>query len=151
MLFCATRWNSLPNPLIVMAQTPSTSHNNSAHVSTGSSADPAIVNAISQMFAEFELVYHNQYHKAFNSKEKEDWAKKLWYSNLKEFAAQQILDAAHRAIKESEYLPTVHGVYKYLEHQGPILPLLESAPDEALMSKDDKQRALEKLRQETGI
>lgn len=109
------------------------------------------VNAINQMFAEFELVYHNQYHKAFNSKEKEDWAKKLWYSNLKEYSAQQILDAAHRAIKESDYLPTVHGVLKYCEKQGPILPLLVSTNDGAGMTKEAKQAALEKLRRETGI
>lgn len=109
------------------------------------------MDAIDQMFAEFELVYHNQYHKAFSTKEKEDWAKKLWYSNLKEFSAQQILDAAHRAIKESDFLPTVHGVLKYCETQGPILPLLVSAPDNALMSKEEKQAALEKLRHETGI
>lgn len=74
------------------------------------------MDAIDQMFAEFELVYHNQYHKAFNSKEKEDWAKKLWYNNLKDHAGAVILDAAHRAIKESEYLPTVRGVLKYLEN-----------------------------------
>lgn len=109
------------------------------------------MDAIDQMFAEFELVYHNQYHKAFNSKEKEDWAKKLWYSNLKTFSAQQILEAAHRAIKESDYLPTVHGVLKYCEHQGPILPLLISAQEDVAMSKKQKQAALEKLRQETGI
>lgn len=78
-------------------------------------ADPGLVSAINQMFAEFELVYHNQYHKAFSTREKEEWAKKLWYNNLKEYGAAAILDAAHRAIKESEYLPTVRGVLKYLE------------------------------------
>jgi len=40
---------------------------------------------------------------------------------------------------------------KYCETQGPILPLLVSAPDNALMSKEEKQAALEKLRHETGI
>lgn len=143
MLFCAPGENYHPNSLIVMAQTPTTPH--------GSAADPAVVSAISQMFAEFELVYHNQYHKAFNSKEKEDWAKKLWYSNLKEFSAQQILDAAHRAIKESDYLPTVHGVLKYCGHQGPILPLLTAIDERPPLSKQAKQKAIEKLRKETGI
>jgi len=131
-----------------MARPPSTTRGNPLAEST---ANPAVVSAISQMFAEFELVYHNQYHKAFNSKEKEDWAKKLWYSNLKEFSAQQILDAAHRAIKESEYLPTVHGVFKYLEKSGPILPLLVSAPEDKAMSKKEKREALKKLRRDTGV
>jgi len=103
------------------------------------------------MFAEFELVYHNQYHKAFNSKEKEDWAKKLWYNNLKEFSAQQILDAAHRAIRESDYLPAVHGVLKYCEKQGPILPLLPTREEKPSLNKKEKQQAIEKLRRETGI
>jgi len=132
-----------------MAKAPTPS--GKARPSESGVADHSIINAVNQMFAEFELVYHNQYHKAFASKEKEDWAKKLWYSNLKEFSAQQIIDAAHRAIKESEYLPTVHGVIKYLEKQGPILPLLVSPPDQHGLSKDEKQRALKKLREETGI
>jgi hypothetical protein len=131
-----------------MPQTPTTRNN---PPSESTVADPSVINAINQMFAEFELVYHNQYHKAFSTKEKEDWAKKLWYNNLKEFSPQQILDAAHRAIKESDYLPAVHGVLKFCEKQGPILPLLVSAPDKHKMSKAEKQRALDKLRQDTGL
>ncbi len=107
--------------------------------------------AINQMFAEFELVYHNQYHKAFSSKEKEEWAKRLWYSNLKDFPAQQILAAAHKAIKESDFLPSVHGVLKYCEKPGPILPLLTSQHEPETMNKAEKQRAINKLREETGF
>lgn len=132
-----------------MAKAPTTTGN--ARPSESGVADPSVINAINQMFAEFELVYHNQYHKAFASKEKEDWAKKLWYSNLKEFSAQQIIDAAHRAIKESEYLPTVHGVIKYLEKQGPILPLLISQDEQPSLTQRQKQEALQKLREKTGL
>ena len=67
------------------------------------------------MFAEFELVFHNQYNKAFSTPEKLMYAKKLWFSHLAEFTPQQILAAARRAVRESDYLPTVHGIRKYCE------------------------------------
>lgn len=55
-----------------------------------------------------ELVYHNQYTKAFGSPEKLSYAKRLWYSHLKDYSADTILDAAKLATRESPYLPTVH-------------------------------------------
>lgn len=108
---------------------------------TDAAVDQRIVGAINQMFAEFELVYHNQYHKAFNSKEKEDWAKKLWYGNLKDYPAELILEAAHKAIKESEFLPTVRGVLKYIEELALIahgLPELRAAYMEACKATHPK-------------
>lgn len=70
---------------------------------------------INQVFAEFELVYHNQFNKAFSTQEKLLYAKRLWFNNLKQYAPELILKAAHRAVKESEYLPTIRGLLKYLE------------------------------------
>lgn len=75
-----------------------------------------VIDAINQMFAEFQLVYHNQYNKAFPDPEKLTYAKKLWFSNLKDYQPEQILAAAHRAIKESEFLPTIRGILKYFEN-----------------------------------
>lgn len=68
----------------------------------------ALVEAIGQLFAEFELVFHNQYNKAFGNAEKLGYAKRLWYSHLKAFSAETILAASKLATRESEYLPTVH-------------------------------------------
>jgi hypothetical protein len=82
---------------------------------TDIASNQQVISAINQMFAEFQLVYNNQYHKAFPTTDKLEYTKRLWYGFLKEFSAQQILDAAHTAIKESEFLPTVRGVLKYLE------------------------------------
>lgn len=76
------------------------------------------MDAVDQMFAEFEVVYHNQYTKAFPTAEKLMYAKKLWFSNLREFTPQSIIAAAHSAIRDSEYLPTVRGILKYLESTG---------------------------------
>jgi len=80
-----------------------------------SPVNPPVIDAINQMFAEFQLIYNNQYHKAFPTTDKLEYAKRLWLSYLKSYSAQQILDAAHSAIKESEFLPTLRGVLKYIE------------------------------------
>ena len=74
-----------------------------------------LVAAINQLFAEFELVYHNQYNKAFNSSEKLHYARKLWFSNLSGYSAQTILAAGHKAIQESEFLPSVRSLLKHCE------------------------------------
>jgi Replication protein P len=73
----------------------------------------ALVNVINQIFAEFELVYHNQYHKAFPNPEKLNYAKKIWLGHLADHPPQVILQAAHRAIKDSEFLPTIKGILKH--------------------------------------
>ena len=112
MLFCTPLTVTTSQPITAMAKTPIT-RTHSGPLAGGNSANQ--MDAIDRMFAEFELVYHNQYHKAFNSKEKEDWAKKIWYGNFKDYPGDWILDAAHKAIKESEFLPSVRGVLKYLE------------------------------------
>ncbi len=75
----------------------------------------AVMDAIDQTFAEFELVYHNQYHKAFPSEEKLIYAKRIWYNNLNHLNAEQILSAAHQAIRHSEFLPTIKGLLKYVD------------------------------------
>lgn len=67
------------------------------------------------MFAELELVYHNQYNKAFNTPEKLHYAKKLWYSNLRGYSSDTILASVKRATKESEFLPSVRSILKYCE------------------------------------
>jgi hypothetical protein len=95
---------------------PMDSNKSIAEKTAGNMPDKAqVVNAINQMFAEFELVYHNQYAKAFPSEEKLSYAKKLWFSHLAEFSAAQILNAAKRATRESEFLPTVKGILKYCQ------------------------------------
>lgn len=75
----------------------------------------AVMDAIDEMFGKFELVYHNQYTKAFPSEEKLIFAKKLWFSHLSHLSPRQIIFATDRAIKESEFLPTVKGILKYCD------------------------------------
>ena len=90
----------------------------------------AVMDAIDQIFAEFDLVFHNQYGKAFPTEEKLNYAKKIWFNNLCHLSAQQILDAAHRAIRESEFLPTIKGLLKY-SYESAGLPSAHDAYVEA--------------------
>lgn len=75
----------------------------------------AVMDALDRMFAEFELVYHNQYNKAFATPEKLIYAKKLWFSNLCHMSPERITAASHRAIRESEFLPTIKGILKFCD------------------------------------
>lgn len=92
------------------------------------------------MFAEFELVYHNQYLKAFPSIEKLQLGKQLWFSHLQDYSAEQILHAAHRAIKESEYLPTIASLIKYCDNEWSLygLPSPRNAYVEACQANSPK-------------
>lgn len=97
----------------------------------------ALINVINQVFAEFELVYHNQYNKAFPSQEKVSYAKKIWLSHLSDQQPRAILAAAHRVIKESEFLPTIKGILKYC-NESFGLPDARSAYIEACQASSPK-------------
>lgn len=82
----------------------------------GSEADKeAIINTLNQVFAEFELVYHNQFIKAFPSAEKLLYAKRLWFGSLSSYSAEEILKGARLAIKQSEFLPSVASFIRFIE------------------------------------
>jgi hypothetical protein len=98
----------------------------------------AVINAVNQMFAEFSLVYHNQYQKAFPDKEKLMLAKRLWMQHLAHYKPEQILAAVRRVTQESEYLPTVHGVLKYLGANALGLPDARDAYREACLAPSPK-------------
>lgn len=72
-------------------------------------ANPQLIDAINQIFALFQVNYHNQYFSAFGDNTKsENLAKKLWLSKVSDFSPDTILKAAEKIIAESEYLPTLH-------------------------------------------
>lgn len=70
--------------------------------------DPALVEAINQVFALFRLNFNNQYYAAFRDEEQLRQIKKLWLDSLREFPPAQILQGARSAIENSEFLPTLH-------------------------------------------
>jgi len=70
--------------------------------------DPALVDAINQVFALFRLNYHNQYYSAYHDAEQLSQIKRLWLDSLAGHSAETILLGARRCIETSEYLPTLH-------------------------------------------
>ena len=65
------------------------------------------------MFTQFQLAYHNQFHKAFANTEQITMAKQLWLNSLSDLSAEHISTGTRRAIKESEYLPTIRSLRDY--------------------------------------
>lgn len=78
-------------------------------------AKAAVVQTINRMFAEFKLVFSNQYLKAFPDDSATALARQLWFSYLKDYSPGTIIEATHRAIRESSFLPTVHDVLKHCD------------------------------------
>ncbi len=73
-------------------------------------ADRDQVDAVNQMFAEFELAYHNQYRKAFPDRAALNRAKKYWLGHLGRFGAVQINRAAAELAATREFMPTLADV-----------------------------------------
>lgn len=73
----------------------------------------AHVDAINAMFTQFQLAYHNQFHKAFANDEQITMAKQLWLNSLSDLGAERIAAGTSRAIRESEYLPTLQTIRKF--------------------------------------
>lgn len=85
--------------------------------------DPALIEAINQVFALFRLNFNNQYYAAFRDEEQLRQIKKLWLDSLREFPPAQILQGAKLAIEGSEYLPTLHRMRSCCEDSLPALGL----------------------------
>lgn len=83
-----------------------------------------MVDAINQLFTEYELAYHNQFHKAFPNDQQLGMAKQLWLAALADLGPDRIRAGCRKAVKESAYLPTVHSTREYCESAG-----LEDLPD----------------------
>src|SRR5690606_37304259 len=73
------------------------------------------LDAINQVFAEFRLAYHNQFLKAFPNDKELMLAKQLWLHALADIAPARIRAGVRRAIRSSEYLPTIHSLRNYCD------------------------------------
>ena len=93
-----------------MSQPPS--HNDSTTSPQKGAPTARHVDAINQIFTEFQLAFHNQFHRAFANDEQITMAKQLWLNALKDLSPEQIRLGARRAIKESDYLPSIHSLRK---------------------------------------
>jgi hypothetical protein len=100
------------------------------------------VDAINQLFTEFELAYHNQFHKAYGQEGSLNLAKKYWLTCLGDFTPDVILRAARQVVKTQEYLPTIAAVVNACENALPLfgLPQAHAAYVEACCAPEPKLR-----------
>ena len=98
------------------------------------------VDAINQVFAEFEFAYHNQFHKAFADLESLTIAKKYWLSNVEEYCPSHIVAAGKKLIKSREYLPSIASFLMECEKGYELfgLPLVRNAYIEACGASSPK-------------
>ena len=74
------------------------------------------VDAINQVFAELELAYHNQYHKAYAQEGSVGIAKKYWLECLGSFTPAIILKAVRSVVKTQQYLPSIATIIEACEN-----------------------------------
>jgi hypothetical protein len=98
------------------------------------------IDAINQLFAEFELAYHNQFHKAYAQEGSLALAKKYWLTCLGEFRPEVILRAARHVVRSQEFLPTVAAVVRACENALSLfgLPPVQAAYVEACCAPEPK-------------
>jgi hypothetical protein len=107
----------------------------------GMRGDRDHVDAINQIFAEFALAYHNQFHKAYAQEGSLNLAKKYWLSCLGDFMPEVIVRAARQVVKSQEYLPTVASMVVACENALPLfgLPASQAAYVEACCAPEPKR------------
>ncbi|MDB6061323.1 MAG: hypothetical protein JWM78_1426 [Verrucomicrobiaceae bacterium] len=75
------------------------------------------IDAINQIFTELELAYHNQFRRAFPDAAQLGMAKQLWLQSLCDLKPARLRAGVRRAIKNSEYLPSLHTLRQYCDPQ----------------------------------
>jgi hypothetical protein len=98
------------------------------------------VDAVNQMFAEFELAYHNQFHKAWGTEGNLALAKKYWYSSLARFPAMVILKATRQVTTTQTFLPSLSTLVSACENSMSLfgLPSAREAYREACLAPQPK-------------
>ncbi|MES2606884.1 MAG: replication protein P [Pseudomonadota bacterium] len=98
------------------------------------------IDAINQLFAEFELAYHNQFHKAFAAEGSLALAKKYWLSSLADFPPEVIRRAVRHVVQSQQYLPTLAAMIAACEDGASLfgLPTAEAAYREACLAPEPK-------------
>jgi len=112
----------------------------SANAASNKSAGHDHVDAINQVFAELELAYHNQYHKAFADKESLGVAKKYWLQCLGHFSPELILKATRKVVTSQQFLPSIATLVQACEEAMSLygLPPARDAYVEACCAKHPK-------------
>lgn len=75
------------------------------------------LDAINQIFAELRLAYHNQFLKAFPNDRELAMAKQLWLHALADIPPARLRAGVRRAIRASDFLPTIHSLRNHCNPQ----------------------------------
>ena len=73
------------------------------------------VELINLIFAELEITFHNQFHKAFQDEETLSLAKQLWLAKLEKFENELIFEAIDKIIETAKYLPSLSAVLNVIK------------------------------------
>tara|TARA_Y200000002_G_scaffold316878_1_gene275340 strand:- start:451 stop:1050 length:600 start_codon:yes stop_codon:yes gene_type:complete len=73
------------------------------------------VELINLIFAELEITFHNQFHKAFPDEETLTLAKQLWLAKLEKYKNEIVFRAIDRIIETSKYLPSLSAVLNQIK------------------------------------
>jgi len=84
------------------------------------------LDAINQVFAEFRLAFHNQFLRAFPNDKELMMAKQLWLHALSDIPPTRLRAGARRAIRSSDYLPTIHSLRNFCDPKPSELGLPEA-------------------------
>ncbi|HHX83617.1 MAG TPA: hypothetical protein GX696_11655 [Pseudomonadaceae bacterium] len=103
-------------------------------------AERDLVDVINQVFAELELAYHNQFHKAFGQGGALGLAKKYWLGVLREYRPEVILRAVRQVVRNSEFLPSLAAIVRACENAHELfgLPTAQAAYVEACCAAEPK-------------
>ena len=73
------------------------------------------VELINLIFAELEITFHNQFHKAFPDEETLNLAKQLWLAKLEKYQNEIVFRAIDKIIETSKYLPSLSAVLNQIK------------------------------------
>tara|TARA_X000000368_G_scaffold369873_1_gene318684 strand:- start:27 stop:626 length:600 start_codon:yes stop_codon:yes gene_type:complete len=73
------------------------------------------VELINLIFAELEITFHNQFHKAFPDEETLSLAKQLWLAKLEKYQNEIVFRAIDKIIETSKYLPSLSAVLSQIK------------------------------------
>ena len=100
------------------------------------------IELVNLIFAQLEITYHNQFHKAFKDEVSLNLAKQLWLKKLEIFSLDLIFEAIDELTSKSKFLPSLSQTLEeikshYLKKEG--IQSIESAFAEACLGSDEPE------------
>lgn len=108
--------------------------------SPGKHEPDALHIAVDEMFAKFQLAYHNQFRKAFPNKALLNRAKQYWHEHLRRFSPAQIKRATVELTASNEFMPALADIVNACRKDITLfgLPPVRRAYEEACLAPAPK-------------